>query len=162
MSYFRIPRAARTDFFKNLTEKLRLDFDIYYICLMAGLACPSCRKEPPPSDVSDLVDYFPGVYKPKGKLIVALLLARELELAGVRSQDRVAVHRVVSQLVSTSSLTYLSDEGVREMNRFAYGGYLQLIHSFEQRPESLAEFLPAYKRLIDEWIATSSSSTVAI
>ena len=80
-------RIGRLQWFRDLEDHgFDLDFDIYYLCLMAGLA--TGKKESVPMDAStqapELVDYFPRgrIIDPSGRVTyetVALFLSKELE-----------------------------------------------------------------------------------
>ncbi|MCY4127854.1 MAG: hypothetical protein OXG15_01300 [Gammaproteobacteria bacterium] len=99
-----------------------------------------------------LVNYFPGVYDGRGSLLVALFLSRVLESRGIDSVERQNVRKVVSDLVHPQSENFLSDEGVREFNEYAFGGFEVLQEWFDTRPTSLDVFLRTFKRRIDEAI----------
>jgi len=144
---FRLPRAARSKFFKDL--EFDVAFDIYYLCLMVGLA-GGRKQDLPNADGVDVVDYFPGDYGKRANLIVALFLARELKSLGIEMSDRKAVQGAVAKLISTTTATRLSDEGLRVMNKYAFGGYSELIERFQERPRALEIFLPSYWRLMAE------------
>jgi hypothetical protein len=152
---FVFPREARSGFFKHIVGEFKLTFDMYYLCLIAGL---TARRRETPSDASDLVDNFPDAYESRGKLIVALFLARELADMSVKMTDRQSVHKAVAQLVSIQS-PYLSDHGMREFNRYMYGGYLLLTERFPEKPRSLETFLPLYKQLLDEEMEQQRGNT---
>lgn len=149
---FRIPRAAIDDFFRLIKSEVDLEFDLYYFCFIAGVAAG--RKGSIPESV-DVVAYFPGNYQHRGKLIVALFLSRELRQLGVNVSEKHHVYSQVSRLINPESQDYLSDEGLREFNRYAQGGYKVLQEWFESRPQSLEAFLRRYKTKLDETLAVS-------
>ncbi|WP_266029791.1 hypothetical protein [Brucella intermedia] len=148
MQPFRIRSDARL-WFKDLREKaFKTDFDSFYFCFMAGITAK--RKQSVPLDeTAELVSYFPDRYNARGKLLVGLFLTRELEALGVTMQDRREVHSTIAQLVTPDAPNFLSDNGVREFNKYAHGGYEQLLDWFDDRPRSLETFLRAYKRRVD-------------
>lgn len=152
MQPFRLSKDAR-DWFKHLRgeKAFKIDFDIFYFCFLTGIAAQ--RKVSLPTDsTAELVDYFPGPYNHRAQRIVALFLASELKMLGVAMNDKRTVHDVVSKLISPSSPNLLSDEGVREFNRYAHGGYQKLYEWFDECPTSLETFLGHYKRMMDEII----------
>ena len=144
---FAIRKDAR-EWFRDISRErgnkdrgqLDLDFDIFYFCFLAGIRWGR-KQEPPASDTAALVDNYPGNYKTRGRLYVALFLGCELERLGVSLEERKTVYEQVSRLVDHSSPNHLSDEGVREFNKYAHGGFDVLIELFEERPRSVDTFL---------------------
>jgi hypothetical protein len=144
MSAFRLRKDSKS-WFKDLYCKggFSIDFDAYYYCLVAGIAAERTR-ELPVSDTSELVEYFPGRYKDRSKVIVALFLSRELGRLGVDLTEKKAAHNVISSLVRPESPNHLSDEGTRQMNHYAAGGFEVLTEWFEDRPRTLEVFLQLF------------------
>lgn len=142
---FRLSDAAR-GFFGSIRkqDELSTDFDIYYLCLMAGLL--SGRKGDC-SDATEFVDYFPERYKERSKLIVGTFVATELEKSGVPYTEKKRVHEEIRKLVDPQSNTHLSAEGVHQMNRFVAGGLEYLKEEFDERPRALDEFVLMYGAL---------------
>jgi hypothetical protein len=150
---FRILKEVRP-WFKGVEKELALDFDMYYFCLMAGLVAG--RKRPSQGDdASDLAQDFPGEYRSRGRVIVALLLAKELRTLGVNFKERTTLHREVSKLIDPLSSSHLSAAGMEEMNRYSYGGFDVLTEWFEDRPRHLETFLPQLKKHIGIALDTS-------
>jgi len=155
---FRLRKDAREKLFRPLLQPKRqvgLDFDIYYFCLMAGFAT-GYKKDVPQNEAVDLVQGFPGPYKEKGRLIVALFLKTELEYLGVDLRERTTVHDTLRRLVSPASPSYLSDEGEREINKYAHAGVDTIAEWFGQPPQTLEAFLPLYKRRLESALRGSA------
>ena len=144
---FRLRRDAR-QWFKEIASDFDVDFDMYYLCLMAGLAAGGRRAEVKSQETTELVDAFPGPYRERGRLIIALFLAAEIQRLGVKISDREAVHRQIKNLVDPRSPSQLSDEGLREMNAISFGGFESLTEEFPDRPRSLELFLPRYWQVL--------------
>ncbi|MFC1954002.1 hypothetical protein ACFLU7_00390 [Chloroflexota bacterium] len=144
---FRIPRKALNEFFKLIRNEVDLEFDLYYFCFMAGIA--TGRKETIPESM-DVVAYFPGEYRHRGKLLIALFLYSEMKQLGVKMNEKSHIYSEISRLVNPESQDHLSDEGLREFNRYAQGGYKVLEEWFDNRPQSLEAFLRRFKVKIDE------------
>lgn len=144
---FAIRKDAR-DWFRDIKGDLALDFDAFYFCFIAG-ATAMRKKDAAASETAQLVDNFPGPYRNRGRLLVALFLSRELQLLGVTIAEKKAVHTAIAALVDPGSPNYLSDQGVREFNRYAHGGYEVLLEWFDDRPRSLETFLRTFKLRID-------------
>ena len=125
------------------------DFDAFYFCFVAGIAA-NRKKALPTEDTAQLVSRFPETYRNRSSLLVSLFLSRELKSRGVDATERQRVQDVLSELVSPQSENLLSDEGVREFNRYSFGGFDVLREWFEERPTSLETFLRSFKLRIDE------------
>jgi len=144
-------RSEAHGFFKHIRSSFAMDFDMYYLCLMAGLA--AARKEDvPTSQASELVDHFPGEYRAKGRVIVALFLSRELTELGIARSNRGVLHTAIAQLVDPLSPSHLSDDGMKELNKYSYGGYSVLSEWFDDPPRVFEAFLPLYKQKLDSII----------
>jgi hypothetical protein len=137
-------------------------FDEYYLCLMMGLAARKFRSDPG-SDTHELPDNFPGEYSTRGRVIVSLFLRRELERCGIDLTERKALHKEISDLVNSSSLSGLSEEGMKQMNAYAHGGYEVLADLFgeENRPRHIETFLPLYKAKLEELLAEGADEAAS-
>ena len=150
MQPFRLRKDART-WFKDLyrDKAFKIGFDAFYFCFIAGISAK--RKENIALDeTEELVAYFPEKYGSRGKLLVGLFLTRELEELGVTMDDRKEVHATIAQLVSPDAPNHLSDEGVREFNRYAHGGYDVLLDWFDDdHPRALETFLQVFRQKVN-------------
>lgn len=149
---FRLRRDARK-WFKDVESGFDIDFDMYYLCLMAGLA--ERRKEDVVlAETTELVDEFPIIYRPRGRLIVSLFLSRELKELGIKLTERITLHSELQKLIDPLSASHLSEVGMRELNRYSYGGFDVLSQDwFEDRPRNIETFLPLYKRKLNAALA---------
>jgi len=66
--------------------------------------------------------------------------------------QRDLVHDEISKLVSPNTQSYLSDIGMREFNKYVYGGFNVLLDWFDDRPRTLETFLIQFKRELDSVI----------
>ena len=144
---FRLRRDAR-QWFRHISSSFSLDFDMYYLCLMAGLA-ESRLASMATAETTELVDSFPGEYRTRGRLIVALFLARELRRLSVDYSEHAAVHDTVRELVDPLAPSHLSDVGLKQINKYAFGGYEVLTEWFPDRPRRVETFLLQYKERLD-------------
>lgn len=152
---FRIHKNAREHFFSELRGKnqaFKIDFDILYFCFMAAISDrPKSRKEEVPLvETVELVSYFPESYLGRGRLLVALFLSAELQQLGVPYSEREAMHSQIERLVSPESSNFLTEEGVREFNKYVYGGYRVLCDWFDDKPRTLESFLRTFYYKLDE------------
>lgn len=158
---FAIRKDAR-DWFKDIRGELELDFDAFYFCFMAGVtARPSRKKDVLAGDTAALVENFPGPYRNRGRLLIALFLSRELDYLGVSMAEKKSVHGAISRLVQPEAPNYLSDDGVKEFNKYAHGGYEVLLEWFDDRPRSLETFLRTFKRKVDNLTTASMGAQSA-
>ena len=156
---FRIRKDAR-DWFKYIKGDLSAlpgtssapDFDAFYFCFIAGIAAIR-KKEATTGETAELVENFPGPYRRRGRLLVALFLSRELEYLGVAVTEKQSVHAEISRLVRSTSVNFLSDEGVREFNKYSHGGYDVLSDWFEDKPRALETFIRAFRQKVGEALA---------
>ena len=127
------------------------EFDAFYFCFMAGIMTGR-KGDISASETSALVENFPGSYKNRGRLLVALFLSRELDYLGVTMVEKKLVRDEISRFVKPEAPNYLSDEGVREFNRYASGGYDVLRDEWfdDDRPRSLETFLREFKRRMND------------
>lgn len=148
---FRIMKEAR-NWFRDIQPSLKApsgttsapDFDAYYFCFLSGIT--EMRKaDPTTSETAELVDYFPGPYRSRGRLLVSLFLSEELKYLGISLNEREPVHSVISRLVLPTSQNFLSDEGVRQFNKYAHGGYEVLLDWFDDHPRTLETFLRSFR-----------------
>ncbi|MBN2845544.1 MAG: hypothetical protein JXQ25_06110 [Deltaproteobacteria bacterium] len=147
------------DISKSTKNGFQTDFDAYYFCFIAGITGGK-KKSLPPSETRELVEYFPDRFRTRGKLIVALFLCRELIELGVQFKEKKAVHSAISQLINPESQSFLSDEGMREFNKYANGGYEVLTEWFADRPRSLDTFLEIFKAKLDKELSKVNNSWV--
>jgi hypothetical protein len=146
--YFQLRRDA-DKWFAGIEKDYPTKFDLYYLCLMAGLA--SGRKtRADPTKVRDLVDDYPGEFRSRGRLLVGVLLHTELASLGIDLTDQKAVHHSIVGLVKHNAPALLNDEGMRLMNQYANGGFEALCEWFEDRPRSTETFLRQYRQCVQE------------
>lgn len=153
---FAIKEEAR-DWFKGIRQDLVAlsgervrsspDFDAFYFCFVAGLAK---KRKIEASKTIPITENFPGPYSERGRLLIALFLIYELEYLGIRMNEKKTVHDKISELVDPNTPNFLSDEGVREFNKFAHGGYEVLSEWFTEQPQSLEVFLRTFNKKIRE------------
>lgn len=147
---FRLRKDTR-EWFKPIEPNLDLDFDMFYFCLMAGLAAGR-KAFSSAAETTELVDHFPGEYRSRGRLIVSLFLARELKALGIRFEERAVLHQEISRLIDPLSASHLSSEGMEEFNRYSYGGFDVLSECFEDKPRHLETFLPKFTQLLANFL----------
>jgi len=152
MARFRMRNDART-WFNQIAdfEHFKVDFDQYYLCLMAGFASGRSNENAP---TTEMVDHFVEEYKPASRFLIGLLVIAELKKSGIDVTERPAVRALFKRLVDPHSPNQLTDEGMRRMNAYASGGYDHLSEQRDTKPYSGEEFLRDYVQLIHQANAT--------
>ena len=163
-------RKDASDWFRDIKSDLKApsgtvsapEFDAFYFCFMAGIITGK-KADITASRMSALVENFPGPYKNRGRLLVALFLRRELDYLGVTMVEKQLIRDEISRLVHPEAPNYLSDEGVREFNRYASGGFDILRYDWfdDDRPRSLETFVQEFKRRMDNVPKISRSKDTA-
>ncbi len=132
--------------FKKIRDKkdnsFNVEFDSYYFCLISGLLTED-QTDVLSSDLTEFIDYFPDKYKNKGKVLIGLFLSKELRKMGVSFEEKTQVHSIVSKLIDPQSHNYLSEEGMKQFNRYANAGFDMLSDNID-KPETLEDFLVAF------------------
>jgi hypothetical protein len=153
MARFRMRNDAR-DWFSQIAkfEHFKVDFDQYYLCLMAGFASGRSTEG---GASSEMVEAFVEEYKQASRFLIGLLVIAELKTEGIDVSEQGAVRSLFKRLVNPQSPNHLTDEGMRRMNAYASGGYDYLAEKRESKPYSGEEFLRDYIQLIDAAIANT-------
>jgi len=133
------------------------DFDAFYFCFIAGIAAKR-KKDVPATETAALVENYPGPYRNRGPLLIALFLSRELDSLGVDIAEKKRVHAQISRLVDPGVSNHLSDDGVREFNKYAHGGYEVLLDWFDDRPRSLETFLRTFKLRVESALPSGKAT----
>lgn len=155
--YFKIRRDAQK-WFENVEGKgpFNTAFDFYYLCALAGIA--SSSSDAPESGWSegakDLIERFPGDYKPSRSMIIGLLISAELNRLGIGSNEKEEVKSKLDDIIDTESPSKLSDRGVERLNEYASGGYKEIMKRMSRKPQTpedfLLNFLDEMEIMIDE------------
>ena len=130
-------------------EPTKTKFDLYYFCLVAGLASGR-TSDALGLGAREIVDEFIQDYQPAQRLLIGLLVVAEVRRGGIDLSERQAVRGVFGRLVTPGSRTQLTDEGMRCMNAYASGGYDFLSESRDVPPASPEEFVRDFVDLVDE------------
>ncbi len=147
MIAFRLRRDAK-EWFVDLyqSKDFTVDFDALYFCFMAAILTGRRAPEAPSAETAELIDYFPARYIERKQLLVATLLTAELKRLSVDMGNKEEVHATIGKLIHPNSPSQLSEEGTREFNRYAYGGFDVLKEWFGgDRPHSLHSFLREFE-----------------
>ena len=153
---FRLSEEARQYFTKieerSTTGKFERIWDRYYLCLMAGFLRKKLGKETPASD--EFVSTFIQQYSPQRYQIIALLIATEIKRQGIQKDDKENIKDLMLLYLDHQSITSLSDEGHKIMNRYAEGGFESIREEIPQ-PYEFDVFMREY---YDTFISSQSES----
>lgn len=127
---------------KKDEKKLRLLFDEYYFCLMAGLASET-YEETPDLEPSEITDQYPEEYRQSRDFIAGLLIATERKRQGIPENDSNALEKLMVRYLEPESKTRLSQEGEHRLNQYAARG-IEILMDTMKEPYELNEFLIAY------------------
>lgn len=128
----------------------RAMFDMYYFCLVLGLATGRLDKEGASSETIELVDYFIEDYKAAQRCLMGMLILAELKRQNVSLNEKKRVQEIIHSLIDPNSHSNLTQFGFQQSNAYASGGYDYLFEKRAQKPYGAGQFLRDYKRLIDE------------
>lgn len=147
---FRMRKDAE-NWFSNIREQkpIRTKFDLYYFCLMMGLATGS-KNDPVKHcpEVTDFTDNFVSDYKPYQRLIIGLLIRAELFRLGLGMNEKDEVRKLFVELVNPQNPTSLTDSGMDRLNEYSSGGYDYISGKLVSKPYHVEEFLRTYTKLL--------------
>lgn len=150
---FRIRNDAK-DWFSKIkkpakdTPPINTDFDLYYLCLMMGLASKN-KNTPNASHSTDFRDRFVKQHEHQKNLIIGLLIQAELSDNGLTLDDKSQAKKILTKLVDPNSITNLTDTGMDKMNAYASGGF-DYLQSKMLKPHYAEEFLISYVKLLQD------------
>ena len=140
-------RTDANKFFQELVKKksggLELQFDAYYLCLLAGLKLGRQEKVLSASQTTDLVKEFPGPYRQRQYLILATVVEHHLRRQGVNFSDKKVVASQIAKITDAQDPTRLNNEGFRLFNTYASGGFDVIKDEWlTDAPKTLESLLP--------------------
>lgn len=152
MAYFRL-RIDAQSWFSEISERppFRTKFDIYYLCLVAGLASGRATELVGVAyPATDVYDKFVEDYRPASRLLIGLLVTAELGNSGIDVSEKAQVRALFKRLVDSESPNSLTELGMRRMNAYASGGYEYLAEQRDMKPYTAEEFIQSYTGLIEK------------
>jgi hypothetical protein len=153
MTSFYLPNAAKPWFKHILGNKetgFFLDFDIYYYCLLTGLLKLKKNPDVDKKDMTEIIRYFPDEYVANKHFIIALFLKTELSIQGIQLSEKKALDKELSRLLNPSNGgTSLSEDGMTQLNYYAFGGFRELQNHFPEPPRTLDGFLVGYYQFLN-------------
>lgn len=147
---FRLSNKA-SQWFKHIKVKgsgFELEFDGYYFCLIAGLKTGRTENVPN-SETTEIIQQFPREYQSNRRLIIALFLHTDLDRMGIDLNEKTALNKHLSFLIQPDSATNLSEDGMRILNQYSFGGFSELQSYFPEPPRTLDNFLVGFYKFIN-------------
>ncbi len=131
-------------YFNQLNESkhgtLKVQFDFYYLCLIAGFK----TKKPISASAEKFVDDFPGLYIMQREQIIGLLIATQIDRDQIDTANRERLERLMLKLVKPDSPSHLSAEGEKLMDEYAEAGFKLISEEIPTPPANLDTFLVLY------------------
>lgn len=152
MAYFRL-RTDAQNWFSEIADKppFRTKFDIYYLCLLAGIASGrAVELSGAANPATDVYEKYPEDFRPAGRLIIGLLVTAELKKSGIDVSEKAQVRALFKRLVDSETPNNLTDMGMRRLNSYASGGYEFLAEQRDMKPYTAEEFIQSYTALIGD------------
>tara|TARA_Y100000816_G_C25754175_1_gene396454 strand:+ start:69 stop:539 length:471 start_codon:yes stop_codon:yes gene_type:complete len=139
---FRLTSENRS-WFQGISKNFQTDFDMYYLCLMMGLASNHKGESP---EKGDLVRYWPekGNYSNNSNFIIGLILFLEAKSMGVDIKEKSKTTKHLNTYLDPEAFSKLSlQSGFREANRYASGG-CEIMKDNMQKPNLFGVFLKKF------------------
>ena len=133
---------------KDQKPYIETKFDLYYFCLMLGLASGEKHPVLGKSDATEFQKNFVKAFIPVQKLIIGLLIKAELRRLGINTTEKDQVYDLLTEIVDPDSSTKLTDAGITKLNEYASGGYDVLSEELPTKPYYVEDFLRSYRQLI--------------
>ncbi len=142
-------RQEVEDWFKHISKKepLATKFDLYYLCLMMGLATSRCD---PFQGSTEFVDNFVADYKPVQRLIIGLLMIAEMSLNGIDLKDTIKTQELINVYIDPTQSSHLREMGFGRLNGYANGGFNVILETLEEKPRQVESFLQWYSQTLSQ------------
>ena len=108
-------RPEVDEWFKHIFKQgpIQTKFDLYYFCLMMGLA--SGRSEKGQNSV-EFVQNFVGDYRPVQRLILGVFIVAEMSRLGLELNDRTEVQALINKNLDSTDSAHLSPSGFETLS----------------------------------------------
>lgn len=120
-------------------------FDAYYCCAVVGMA--ACEIDSDDSNMTDIIQGYPGPYRDSKAYIAGLLLASEAKRKGIDIHNPKLESTMLEYLTSEDD-TLLTDQGVKTLNAYSLRGARLLQEIMPDKPTSREEFLLKFNMAI--------------
>ena len=152
---FKLSKENR-NWFKGISKNFTTKFDMYYLCLMMGIASNNKSEA---DDAGDLIEYWPAEYSNYSNFIIGLMLYVEAKNKGINITKKSTTIEHLNTFLDPDEQSKLSSKkGFTEANKYAHGG-CEIMMSKLQAPHLLGEFLKRYQELLKEEIQNNKNFT---
>ena len=147
---FRLRRDCK-HWFRHIQnqEGLKTQFDVFYVCALAGLSLERKSKTVSGDDTGDISQNFVPPYNDRRGLFLGLLLHGHLRNLGISLQEHSEVREACTQLFETEHPSGLSKYGIQLLNDYASGGFEVISSKYPDAPRTLQEFLKNFHTLLE-------------
>ena len=150
---FKLSKENRT-YFKGISKEFKIKLDMYYLCLMMGLAANNKSENP---DAGELIDYWADKYSDYANYIIGLILFVEAKNIGIDISNKETTSQHLNNFLDPNQQSRLSlDKGFKEANRYANGG-IEIMKRKIPEPQLLGEFLIKYQEVLKDEIKTNEN-----
>lgn len=150
---FRLSKDNRK-YFAGISKQFRVDLDMYYLCLMMGIAA---NHKSDTTETGDLIDYWPDKYKDYANFIIGIILFVEAKNVGIDISNKDTTSNHLNTFLDPNQGSKLSlSKGFKEANRYANGGMEILVQKIPP-PQLLGEFLVKYQSVLKEEIKKNNN-----
>ena len=151
---FKLTKENR-DWFVGIKKTFSTEFDMYYLCLIVGIAANEKGEAPA---LGDLIAYFPSDYTNYSSSILGIILVAEAGNLGISIEEKNQAQEHLGVFIDPGNLSKLSYAGIKSANQYADGG-CGILRAKLQKPNHLGAFLNKYKNLINEEIVKNKNFT---
>lgn len=142
---FRLSKEKRT-YFKGISKEFKVQLDMYYLCLMMGIAANNKSDD----EGGDLIDYWVDKYSDYSNYIIGLILYVEAKNIGIDISNKETTTKHLNNFLDPNQQSKLSlAKGFKEANRYANGGIEIMMRKIPE-PQLLGEFLIKYQSVLKE------------
>ena len=145
---FKLSKENRK-YFRGISKDFKIKLDMYYLCLMMGIASNNKSENP---EAGELIDYWADKYKDYSNYIIGLILFVEAKNVGIDISNKETTSQHLNTFLDPNQLSRLSlEKGFKEANRYANGGMEIMMRKIPE-PQLLGEFLIKYQEVLKEEI----------
>ena len=124
------------------------NLDLFYLSLLVGLKY-DVKSEIVQYELGELTDEWTKELSENSNAkdyIIALYLIQITK----NEEDKSKIKIILNKSLDHKKRTTLSNNGLKEIHEYCFGGYEKILNYFEkQTPSSIVDFLVKYKKLID-------------
>ena len=132
---------------QNLFSPFSDKLDLFYICLLVGLK-NEIKNQDQNYEVSDITDKWTLNLKNSkaSDFIIGLYLSK---LTKNNEEDKAKINTQLNTVLDHNSDTKLSEEGLKELHEYAFGGYNKILEELDgSTPSTIVKFFDTVHKLL--------------